>query len=112
MTTCTLPSVKRGDTWSFVFIWRQDSTVIDLTDCSARMQLRERRTKELVASISTDDSITIDGPAGKITATFPTSLTKLVEAGQYITDIEITFTDGAVVSSQTVQIVVEEDVTI
>jgi hypothetical protein len=112
MTTCTLSTVKRGDTWSFIFVWRQDNTIIDLTGASARMQLRERRTKELVASISTDDSIIIEGAAGKITANFPPILTKLVEAGQYVTDIEVTFTDGSVVSSQTVQLSVEEDVTI
>ena len=109
----TLPSVKRGDTWGFVFMWSNSSTPLDLSSCSARMQIRNKRTKELVAEVSTEnDNIIIDGPAGKTTVEFPSSITANVPPGTYLSDVQITFPlPERVLSSQTIQITVEEDIT-
>lgn len=112
MTTCTFPAVKRGDTWIFVFVWRQENTVVDLSESTARMQIRDYRTKELAGEISSIDGIIISGEEGKITASFSTEITKNIPPGQYVTDIEVTFGDQTVISSQTIQLLVEEDVTI
>lgn len=108
----TLPAVKRGDTWSFVFQWKTGATPINLTGCTARMQIRKKRTKDLLAYVTTEDYITIDGPAGKVFVTFPADITETVPAGTHLTDVELTFTDGTVTSSQTVYMVVEEDITL
>ena len=109
----TLPTVKQGDTWTFVFTFKNKTTPIDLTECSARMQIRNKRTTQLYAETSTaNDTITIDGLAGKVSVVFPAELTTLVPAGSHLSDVEITFPGtGYVMSSQTVQIVVEEDIT-
>jgi len=108
----TLPGVKRGDTWKFVFSWKNDNTPIDLTDCTARMQVRAKRTGALLAEATSDDGhITIEGLAGNVNVEFPHALTNNVAIGTHDSDLEITFPDGTVQSSSTVQIVVEEDIT-
>ena len=35
-----LPPVKNGDTWSFSFVWSNNNTPIDLTGCTAKMQVQ------------------------------------------------------------------------
>lgn len=109
----TLPAVKRGDTWEFVFMWSDAMSPIDLSSCSARMQIRNKRTKELVAEASTlDENIIVDGPAGKTIVEFSSLITKTVPPGTYLSDIQITFPiPQRVLSSQTIQIIVEEDFT-
>ena len=109
----TLPSVKRGDTWGFVFMWSNSSTPLDLSSCSARMQIRNKRTKQLVAEVSTEDeNIAIEGPEGKTTVEFPASITETIPPGTYLSDVQITFPlPQRVLSSQTIQIIVEEDIT-
>jgi hypothetical protein len=108
----TLPTVKRGDTWSFIFTWKSCFAPIDLSECSARMQVRNQRTKELVASIDSSTDITIDGPNGIVNARFPAEMTANIEEGSYLTDVELTFNNSTVISSQTVRLIVEEDVTV
>lgn len=111
--TITLPPVKRGDTWCFTFSWRNNNTPIDLTDCTAKMQIRGKRTDNLVAeATSDDDSILIDGITGVVKVTFSASVTAQVPHGTYDTDIQLTFpVTGYVQSSDTMQIIVNEDVT-
>lgn len=107
--TCKLPSVKRGDTWKFQFAWKSNNTPVDLTDCSALMQVRVKRTGELVASATTaDDSITIDGPTGIVNVAFLD--TQDAPVGTHEADLQITFPDGTIQSSSTIQLVVEEDI--
>jgi hypothetical protein len=33
-----LPPVKRGDTWTFTFSWKNQNTPIDLTDCTVLIE--------------------------------------------------------------------------
>ena len=108
----TLPSVKQGDTWTFVFTFKNKTTPIDLSGCTARMHIRGKRTKQLYAESTTDDGITIGGLDGTVNVVFSAEKTNLVPAGTHLSDVEITFPEsGYVMSSQTVQIVVEEDIT-
>jgi len=107
-----LATVKRGDTWIFSFTWKNGTTLIDLSNCTARMQIRKKRGGELLADVSTDNSITIDGELGKVTAIFPSSVTVNVDPGIHETDLQITFTStGEVRSSQTLTLTVLEDIT-
>ena len=112
MRNNTLPPVKRGDTWNFVFAWKNNNTPTDLTNCTARTQVRTKKTGELMCQATTDDFITIEGPAGKVIVSYPPSITTGVNPGIYETDIEITFPiTGQVQSSGTLQIEVVEDIT-
>lgn len=107
-----LATVKRGDTWNFIFNWKTNDTPIDLTGCTARMQVRKKKLGTLLASVTTEDGgITIDGLLGKVNISFPADITSSCEPGTHDTDLEVTFTTGEVRSSQTLQIVVLEDVT-
>jgi hypothetical protein len=107
-----LAPVKRGDTWIFSFTWKNDGTPIDISDCTARMQIRKRRIGTLLAELDSESGIVIDGPIGKVTATFPASATELVEPGVHETDLQLTFTStGEVRSSKTMTVTVLEDIT-
>jgi hypothetical protein len=107
-----LPTVKRGDTWNLVFVWKNDNTPIDLSDCTAKMQIRHKRTGVVLAEVTTTSGITITGPEGRVNVSFPTTATSTVEAGVHETDLQITFTtSGEVQSSDTLEIPVVEDVT-
>jgi len=105
---CKLPSVKRGDTWRFQFVWKSNNDPIDLSGCTGSMQVRARRTKTLVA---TADIVDIHGPTGTIDVIFNSSTTTNAPAGTHETDLQIVFPDTTVQSSSTIQIIVEEDVT-
>jgi hypothetical protein len=107
-----LAPVKRGDTWIFSFTWKNDGRPIDISDCTARMQIRKRRIGTLLAEVDSESGIIINGSIGKVTATFPASATSLVEVGTHETDLQLTFTTtGEVRSSQTISITVVEDIT-
>ncbi|CAB4125340.1 Domain of unknown function DUF2479 [uncultured Caudovirales phage] len=107
-----LQPVKRGDTWNFVFAWKNNNSPTNLTGCTARTQIRTKKTGELMCQATTDDFITIDGTAGLVTVSYPPTITSGIDPGTYETDIEITFpiTDQ-VQSSGTLQIEVDEDIT-
>lgn len=112
MRNNTLPPVKRGDTWNFVFAWKNNNSPVILTDCTARTQIRTKKVGEMIAQATTDDFITIDGPAGKVTVSYPATITAGILPGTYETDLEITFPiSGQVQSSGTLQIEVTEDIT-
>jgi hypothetical protein len=108
-----LSTVKRGDTWNFVFTWKDNNQApVDLSDCTARMQIRKKKVGTLLAEVSTNNGIVIDGPLGKISVTFSATMTDTVEPGTHDTDLEVTFTSSSEVkSTPTLQITVEEDIT-
>ena len=53
MKDITIPPVKRGDTWNFKFTWQDQNTPINLTDCTARMQIRDKTTLLMAAEATT-----------------------------------------------------------
>lgn len=108
----SLATVKRGDTWRFSFIWKSNGTPIDLSDCTARMQVRKKRVGTLLGEVSSIDGITIIGIEGKVDAVWSADITAAMELGMHETDLQITFTStGEVKSSETLTITVIEDVT-
>lgn len=103
-----LPPTKRGDTWDLVLHWRQpDGTPMDLTGCTARMQVRDAA-RALVASPTT---ITLDAAAGTVTVSFSPAITRGIAPGEYRTDVELLWADGRVRSSPTLLLSVQEDCT-
>ena len=110
MTPAVLPALKRGDTWTLVFVVRQTpgGAPVDLTGCAAALQVRHPRTDALIA---TADSLAITPQTGTVTVTFLPATTVAVAVGTYLTDLEITFADGEVRSSQTLTLAVLADYT-
>ncbi len=110
MPPTALPALKQGDTWPLVFVARASAggPPLDLTGCAAALQLRHPQTAALVA---TPDSIVLTPLAGTVLTTFLPATTATVPVGTYLTDLEITFADGQVRSSQTLVITVIADQT-
>ena len=99
---------KRGDTWRAVFTY----TGVDLTGCSARAQIRNKRDDTLYLSgSSTSGELVVDGVAGTITMRFEPEVTVEVPVGTHEADIEVTYSDGTVESSDTFLVKVLEDIT-
>ena len=110
--TIKLPTVKNGDTWKFSFVWsNSDSTPMNLTGCTAKMQIKDN-TGALMATASTAlNSITITGSTGTVNVVFSATITATIPAGLYKSDLQLTFTDGTVQSSSTVIVTVEAGIT-
>jgi len=106
--------LKRGDTWSLVAALTDDAgDPVDLTGATASMQLRTRsEAPSATISASVDSGeVSIDAPAGEISIVFPPSATQEVAPTTYEADIEITYLDGTVASTETFFVTVLADVT-
>lgn len=110
MPITALPALKRGDTWKLTFVAREspNGPTLDLTGCAAALQLRHPQTDALVA---VPDSVILTPLTGTVLATFLPATTATVPVGAYLTDLEITFADGQVRSSQTLSLPVIADYT-
>lgn len=112
-----LPTVKNGDTWRFSFVWSNNNTPIDLTGCTAKMQIRDAANAIVATAPATATSpllpntITITGLTGTVSVTFSSNFTAPITAGSYKSDLQLTFPDGTVQSSSTVTITVEAGIT-
>jgi len=108
-------TLKRGDDWVLsVALTDNNGDPVSLSGCSVRMDVRagyDSATATLSASTSGGE-ITIDDPAsGVFVVRFVDTVTSEVEPGRYLTDVEITWADGSVTSSETWQITVLPDIT-
>jgi hypothetical protein len=112
MATDTL-TFKRGDTWKLSFAYKDDiGTPIYLTDCSARLQVRDKRTKSvLLEGTMATGEVVITAVTGAVDITFLPAVTELVTLGTHETDLEMTYSDGTVESTETMNIKVIEDIT-
>lgn len=105
-------SLKRGDTWNQSFYWKQGSATgepVSLLDSTARLQLRNKD-DELV--IDATPYLTVSGAEGGVLVSVPASETVSFPIGNLLFDIEITFVDGTVKSTETMQLKVIEDITL
>ena len=106
-----LSPFKRGDTWRLTFAWKNNGTPIDLSGCTAKMQIRKKQSGILLAEITDEDGITITGETGEVDVAFPSVVTADVEVGIHETNLQITFESGEVQSSDAIDIPVVEAVT-
>lgn len=106
-----LSPFKRGDTWKIAFVWKNNGIPIDLSGCTAKMQIRKKRVGTLLAEITNTAGITIAGTAGEVTAAFPSFMTADIDIGTHETSLQITFPSGEVQSSDAIDIPVVEAVT-
>jgi len=106
-----LSPFKRGDTWKILFSWKNEGTPINLTGCTAKMQIRKKRIGTLLAEVTNANGITIAGTLGQVEVAFPANITANVESGTHETSLQLTFPSGEVQSSDTIEIPVLEAVT-
>ena len=78
--------------------------------CTARLQIRARRVGTLLLDCSTDNYLTIDGLAGTVTINVPASEMD-VPIGNHEADMELTYSDDTVRSSDTFTVSVLKDIT-
>lgn len=105
-------TLKRGDTWSQSFAWKQGSASgapVDLTGCTARLQVRTRADALVLDATA---YLTLDGTAGTVAVSVPASATELFPVAKLQFDIELTFPDGTVQSTETMALKILEDVTL
>jgi hypothetical protein len=107
-----LPTVKNGDTWKFSFVWsNSDGSAMNLTGCTAKMQIKDTAGAVVATASSALNSITIVYLTGTVNVVFSATITGPIAAGLYKSDLQLTFADGTVQSSSTVIITVEAGIT-
>lgn len=80
----------QGATFRYVLTWLEDDVPKNLTNYTARMQVREHiNATTTILSISTDDDITLGGAAGTITIEVAASDTEDIDPGLYVYDLEL-----------------------
>jgi len=106
--------LKHGSTWNQIFYWIQknNNKPVDLTDCSVYMSFLETRSKDIILTISTDDSpnenITIDKSNGTITINLDTSV--FDENKTYQTDMKVIFPGNVVRYTDSIFIKIKESI--
>lgn len=92
-------TLHQGDTWAIKITYRQPSgAAVDLSGCTARMQLRPAyASSTVVLEASTSNGrIALNGPAGEIVITVAAADTAAIAAAVYVYDLELTFAGGIV----------------
>jgi hypothetical protein len=93
-------TIEQGATFVFSLIWRDSSgTPIDLTGCSARMQVRRKYNSETpwMSLTSDDGDITLGGAAGTIEVVGSAEVTETIPApGCGVYDLEVVSAGGLV----------------
>lgn len=105
---------KRGDTLTLLFRYREpDGSITDITNMSFRMHVKDSSGKVVVELESPEvNGLTKDIPDGSVTAVIPAFVTKTFKVQKHYTDLEATYLDGPVLSSETVVLDVKEDYTV
>ena len=106
-------TLKRGDTLDLEFQWLDgDGLPVDLTGCTARLQMRNRAGNEVLeCTCGSSDGLEIVTAEGKVRWREEASSTASFSPGTYYFDLEVTFPDSTVRSTETVQLIVEMDIT-
>ena len=93
-------SIDQGATFTRQVTWKtgKPATPVDLTGCTARMQIREAiESPEVLVSLTTaNGGITLGGPAGTVALRIEADTTAAFEWRAGVFDLEIEFADGTV----------------
>lgn len=100
-------SIEQGATFRLSFTWSTSAgvdgsgvpiagTPYDLTDCTARMQIRKSYTSPALVSLASGDGITLGGPAGTVEITVSDERTDALNVKTALYDLEIEFPSGDV----------------
>lgn len=106
--------VKRGDTLQLTSTWADEAGLaLDLTGVSAIFTAR--LVSDQTAAISgstTDGELVVDAQAGSITLTIAADVMADVAPGNYLAEIETTWPDATVLSTDSWRLVIVEDLTV
>lgn len=104
----SLPPIKRGDTWRATFTYLDDAgDPIDLTDCMCQLQIQDKQTKGLLLDCT--DYLVISPLVGEVSV--DVDLPADFPVGTHQLDLQMTYSDGYVESSETMMLTILEDIT-
>jgi hypothetical protein len=104
--------LKRGDTWRLVFTYTDAAGApVDLSGASAHMQLRTAADGTVLLDWDTAGTELVIA-TNTVTLTVDPTDTADLTVGTYVSDLEITYPDGTVDSTDTFKIEVEADITV
>ncbi|MDN6885279.1 hypothetical protein QMO14_16865 [Variovorax sp. CAN2819] len=93
-------SIEQGATFTKTVTWKtgKPALPVDLTGCTARMQVREKiESAGILLSLSTDDGrISLGGAAGTINLRVEADDTAAITWKTGVYDLEVEFSDGTV----------------
>ena len=91
-------TIDQGSFTRIAFVLSGKDAALDLTDYSAAMQIRRFSfSQEAQDTLTTcNGRLKIDGPAGRITATFGAEDTEAYKPEQYLYDLEIQAPNGEI----------------
>jgi len=102
--------VYAGDNFAnFPRIFTRDDAVVDLTGATALMQFRVSSTSAVLTSMTESDGITLGGTAGTVEINLTGTKTALL-TNRCIGDMEITESNGNVVTLYRVKVLLKTDV--
>lgn len=80
----------QGATFDYLLTWKSAGSAVDLTNYTARMQVREDYTSSTaVLSLTNGTGITLGGTAGTILLAASAGTTAALAAGDYVYDLEL-----------------------
>lgn len=90
--------IEQGASWRLLLLWNGDSSPINLTGYTARMQIRKSATSSAaLLELTTENSrITLGGVAGTITLTLTAADTAAITWTSGVYDLELVDSGGGV----------------
>ncbi len=106
-------SIKRGDTLRLNFIFNTDDNILlNLTDCTARLHLKSLRSNVLIIDATTENGLlTIEPEEGLVKLLVPAQDMMHAPIGRHKYDLELSFSDGTILSSTTNILEIITDIT-
>lgn len=90
-------TMYQGASWDYTLTWQTNGTPVNLTNYSARMQIRTSHDANTATlSFTSGSGITLGGTAGTILLEALPATTAGVASGQYVYDLEMVSPAGAV----------------
>jgi hypothetical protein len=90
-------TMYQGASWDYTLTWTTSGTPVNLTNYTARMQVRvSHPDQSTVLSITSGSGITLGGTAGTILLEASPATTAGVPSGQYVYDLELVSPGSAV----------------
>jgi len=90
-------TMYQGASWDYTLTWQTNGTPVNITNYSARMQVRvQHKSSTTVFAITSGTGITLGGTAGTILLEALPATTAAIGAAQYVYDLELVSPAGAV----------------
>lgn len=83
-------TVPCGSSWDRTFTWTIDSTAINWTGYTARLQVKEHLNSTAVLTLTNGSGITLGGSAGTIAVVITATQSGAITPGTYLYDLEVT----------------------